>query len=299
MGAYEAQTVDVAWTGGGDGSTWNDSANWSDNYVPTQHDIVTVPAGVASLQIGTGDFSVKSLSSGSSVHINGGSLSLLQSSTINGLLTIQGGGSLNLTNATLMIDYGSNADPSSTLVPYLTTGYAGGAWNGAGIVSSSVASQNASQSKLIYSVGYADGADGIVSGLSSGQFEIMPTLAGDAKLQGNVVFGDFQLLSQYFGNAGGWDEGNFNYGSAINFGDFQLLSQNFGELSGLNAAAGSSGTIVSTIASARRTTVPAVESQANQDIAPSAIDAAGSILDGTFATDVFGRRIVPDDLALA
>jgi hypothetical protein len=75
---------------------------------------------------------------------------------------------------------------------------------------------------------FAHGGDGI-TGLPSGEIEILPTLAGDAKMQGNVVFGDFQLLSQYFGQTGTtWDEGNFTYGSATNFGDFQILSQNFG-----------------------------------------------------------------------
>jgi hypothetical protein len=112
-------------------------------------------------------------------------------------------------------------------------------WNGSGIISSSGASENASQSALIYSVGYADGADGI-TGVPSGEIEIMPTLAGDAKLQGNVVFGDFQLLSQYFGQSGtSWDEGNFTYGSTVNFGDFQLLSQNFGASSAALASSSS------------------------------------------------------------
>jgi hypothetical protein len=76
-------------------------------------------------------------------------------------------------------------------------------------------------------VSYAGRADGI-AGLPSGQILIMPTLAGDSKMQGNVVFGDFQLLSQYFGSGGSWDDGNFTFGSTVNFGDFQLLSQNFG-----------------------------------------------------------------------
>ena len=67
-------------------------------------------------------------------------------------------------------------------------------------------------------------------------------LAGDAKLQGNVVFGDFQLLLQYFGQTGtSWDEGNFTYGSVINFGDFQLLAQNFGD----NSSGLTSGEIAS------------------------------------------------------
>jgi hypothetical protein len=34
----------------------------------------------------------------------------------------------------------------------------------------------------------------------------MPRLDGDAKFQGIVVFGDFQLLAQYFGQSGtSWD----------------------------------------------------------------------------------------------
>jgi hypothetical protein len=118
----------------------------------------------------------------------------------------------------------------------LASGYNHGKWNGTGIVSSQVAALNSSQSAVIYSVGYADGSDRITD-VPSGEIEILPTLAGDAKLQGNVVFGDFQLLSQYFGQTGTtWDEGNFTYGSTTNFGDFQLLSQNFGQsASGLTA----------------------------------------------------------------
>ncbi|HUB24748.1 MAG TPA: PEP-CTERM sorting domain-containing protein, partial [Tepidisphaeraceae bacterium] len=51
------------------------------------------------------------------------------------------------------------------------------------------------------------------------------------------VFGDFQILAEYFGKSGGWDEGNFTYGATVDFGDFQLLAQNFGD----NASALTSG----------------------------------------------------------
>jgi hypothetical protein len=44
-----------------------------------------------------------------------------------------------------------------------------------------------------------------------------------------VDFGDFQLLAEYFGSAGGWDEGNFTYGSTIDWSDFQLLATNVGD----------------------------------------------------------------------
>jgi hypothetical protein len=156
-------------------------------------------------------------------------------------LTITPGSTLDLTNNSFLVHYGAAADPISAIKSYLAGGYNGGAWNGVGIISSSVAGLNASQSKLIYSIGYADGSDGI-TGVPSGEIEIMPTLTGDAKMQGNVVFGDFQLLSQYFGQTGtSWDEGNFSYGSSTNFGDFQLLSQNFGA----NASALTAGELAS------------------------------------------------------
>jgi hypothetical protein len=202
------------WTGIADGVNWNNPGNWSTDSVPTSADSVIIPIG-AKPQLGSGTFSV-------------------------GSLTLLGNATIDLQDATLFIDYGSSADPISTIASYLTSGYNGGAWNGTGIISSSVAAENTSQSALVYSVGYADGADGIVAGLSSGEIEIMPALAGDAKLQGNVDFGDFQLLSQYFGQSGGWDEGNFAYGSTIDFADFQLLSQNFGQSAALATSAAAS-----------------------------------------------------------
>jgi fibronectin-binding autotransporter adhesin len=156
-----------------------------------------------------------------------------------GSLTISSGSSLDLTNNPLTVNYAASgiADPVSTIVSYLTDGFNSG-WAGGEINSSMVAALNHSQSALIYSVGYADGADGI-TGVSSGEVEILPTLAGDAKMQGNVVFGDFQLLSQYFGQSGtSWDEGDFTYNGTTNFGDFQLLSQNFGASAGTGLTAG-------------------------------------------------------------
>ena len=163
-------------------------------------------------------------------------------------LTVNSGASLDLTNNDLVVHYGSDSDPVATIVSYLADGYSNH-WSGAGIISSSVVSLNSSQRALSYSVGYSDSADGILN-LPFGEIEIIPTLAGDAKLQGNVVFGDFQLLAQYFGSSGGWDEGNFAYGPTVDFGDFQLLAQDFGasssgltgaELSSLNSFAAQFG----------------------------------------------------------
>jgi hypothetical protein len=216
---------------------------------------LTINAGLSLTQTGGGTVtynSIVSVGSGSSLSIGnptiGNALNLASTAHVSltptsgtpnvvqfNSLSLGAGASLDLANNTFVVNYASGADPAASIASELAAGYAAD-WSGAGIYSSTVASLNASQSALIYAVGYADGSDGITS-VPSGKIEILPTLAGDAKLQGNVVFGDFQLLSQYFGQPNTtWDEGNFTYGSTTNFGDFQLLSQNFGQTaSGLTA----------------------------------------------------------------
>jgi len=181
-----------------------------------------------------------SASSGNTLQLNSASKAVvaLNAGTIQFMtLNINSGSMMDLTDNALMINYAATgSDPIGTIVSYLTDGYNSG-WSGGELMSSTVASADASQSKLKYAIGYADGADDVVNGLPSGVIEILPTLAGDAKLQGNVVFGDFQVLAQYFGHSGGWDEGDFTYNGTVNFGDFQLLAQDFGaNSSGLSAS---------------------------------------------------------------
>ncbi|HUB24782.1 MAG TPA: SdrD B-like domain-containing protein, partial [Tepidisphaeraceae bacterium] len=140
-------------------------------------------------------------------------------------ITINPGSQLDVGNNTFIINYGSQPDPISAIQSYVQSGYNSGSWNGAGIISSVV--QAADANGALEGVGYADGADGVVEGLSSGQIELMPTLLGDAKLIGSITFGDVQIMQQHFGQAVGWDEGNFDYQSTVDFGDFQSLCSNF------------------------------------------------------------------------
>jgi len=172
-------------------------------------------------------------------------------------LTLQGNAAIDMGDARLTIDYQTGVDPISAIQSYIVSGYAGGAWDGSGIFSSSVAAANAAGG--LYGIGYADGADGVVAGLSAGQIEIMPTLLGDAALTGTVGFGDFQLLAQGFGSSAGWDLGNFTYGSGVNFGDFQLLAQNFGQTASLSAGTGSAVVIAAVISSPAMTTTTVAE----------------------------------------
>jgi hypothetical protein len=138
-------------------------------------------------------------------------------------LTISGSGTVDLANNHLIIAYASS-DPGAAIRQYLKTGYNGGAWNGNGI-DSTAASTNPG-----YGLGFADGKDNVVAGLSSGQIEIAYTLYGDINLDGHVNGSDFAILASHFGQTvtGGWEQGDLNYNGVVNGSDFALLASNFG-----------------------------------------------------------------------
>jgi fibronectin-binding autotransporter adhesin len=138
-------------------------------------------------------------------------------------LVITSGGKVDINNDHLIISYGAT-NITSTIGSQLTQRYNGGAWNGPGIDSSAAAANSH------YALGYADGADNIVPGLSSGQVEIKYTLYGDINLDGLVNGTDFGILASHFGkNEIGWDKGDMNYDGNVNGSDFALLAENFGK----------------------------------------------------------------------
>jgi autotransporter-associated beta strand protein len=141
-------------------------------------------------------------------------------------LTINAGSTLDITNNHLFLNYaaGTQATADSTIRGYLVSGYAGGTWNGAGIDSSTAAVTSG------YAVGYADGADGVVTGLPSGQIELKYTLAGDANLDGVVSGVDFTILVGNLGKSvNAWDKGDFNYDGVVSGTDFTALVGNLGK----------------------------------------------------------------------
>ena len=144
-----------------------------------------------------------------------------------GGLAIDGTSQLDITNNHIIINYGSGADPISSIAALLTAGYNGGAWNGIGGI---ITSAPLVVGGLSYGIGYADGADAqhAATGLSSGTIEIAYTLLGDADLNGIVNGIDFGILAANF-NKGvvGWDEGDFDYNNIVNGLDFGDLAANF------------------------------------------------------------------------
>jgi autotransporter-associated beta strand protein len=142
-------------------------------------------------------------------------------------LSVSGNGTLDISNNAIIVNYGNETDPIGSIASFIASGYANGAWNGTGIMSSAAQSNSAS-----YGIGYADAADpGNPAGLSAGTIEIMYTLLGDANLDGKVNGIDFSLMAANFNDTvtNGWDEGDFNYDGKVNGSDFILLADNFNQ----------------------------------------------------------------------
>src|SRR6202041_1724487 len=101
-----------------------------------------------------------------------------------------------------------STDQIATIRNEIINGYNGGTWTGHGITSS-VAELPGNVTH--YGLGYADGADHVVTGLPSGQIEVKYTLLGDANLDGIVSGDDFTILAVNLGKSvSAWDKGDFN-----------------------------------------------------------------------------------------
>ncbi|HEX4054755.1 MAG TPA: polysaccharide lyase family protein [Tepidisphaeraceae bacterium] len=181
---------------------------------------VTALTGTGTLNIGNGTANVVQLAIGSGAATQGG-------------LTIAANSALDIgDNHLILSDPGRTID--STIVEYLAAGYNGGAWNGTSSTSGAIITS--ATTGFSYGIGYADGGDGGISGVGSGQFEIAYALYGDTNLDGVVNSIDFGNLAANFGqSAKTWDQGDFDYDGTVNSIDFGLLAGNFGKSVGSNA----------------------------------------------------------------
>ncbi|MHB1767776.1 MAG: beta strand repeat-containing protein, partial [Phycisphaerae bacterium] len=168
-------------------------------------------AGATTIQAGT---TLTLASPGSTT--SGGATVATPGGTITGTsaLTIASGAALNLANTSagngVVIDYGSNPSPNSAIQSYVASG--------------------AITTSAGYAVGYANGADGVVSGLSAGQEKIMATLPGDTNLAGTVNLGDLSTVYNNVGITSGatWDQGDFTASGSVTLGDLTSTYNNVG-----------------------------------------------------------------------
>jgi hypothetical protein len=192
-------------------------------------DVVDVNSGTLNLA-SSAAISLQTLTIGSNSAAVMTSASSIQSELVLGGLAIASTGKLDIADNEVLLNYASS-DPISSVAKWIVSGYAAGAWNGFGIMST-----NAQINSKNYGIGYADSADPKnPAGLASAQIEIKYTLLGDANLDGKVDGTDFGILAANFGHSvtAGWDEGDFNYDGKVNGSDFALLATNFGQSSGV------------------------------------------------------------------
>ena len=146
--------------------------------------------------------------------IQSGTLTIGPGGTITGTsaLTIASGATLNLANTAMgngmTINYGSGASPNSTIQNYIASG--------------------AITAPTGYAVGYANGADGVVSGLGVGQEKIMATLPGDANLDGVVNNTDLALVLNNLNQSSGglWTKGDFTGSGTVTNVDLAIVLNN-------------------------------------------------------------------------
>lgn len=193
---------------------------------------------------GAGELSVTAVNS-AGLNVDAGDVKVVAGPAPNSLsglsnidvLVIAGGPSsptarLDLTNNAMIIgstpaDGGPDAE--AVVGGYISSGYAGGSWEGKGIASTSADFGEGNRG-----LGYADaGAIGVVTFLGvpvlATDSLIRFTLYGDANLDGVVNLPDFNRLAANFGSTNAvWRQGDFNYDGLVNLQDFNRLAANFG-----------------------------------------------------------------------
>jgi autotransporter-associated beta strand protein len=138
------------------------------------------------------------------------------------------GSRLDLADHAMIVDY-SGASPASSVNALLASGYASGAWNGPGVMSSSLPSGGS----FVRALGLAE-----ASAFSIGSFLGEPvdatailvryTLAGDVNLDALVDITDLGVLATNWQLTGRlWYQGDFNFDGMVDITDLGLLATNW------------------------------------------------------------------------
>jgi len=175
-------------------------------------DPVIIKAGKSVTRTGAGSVLIQApltIESGGTLSLGSGPMSVFSAPTL------QGTARINVGTQTMTVDYRGQASPAATIKAQLTTGYAIGAWNGAGIMSGNANSQKG--------VGWVDDP-------ATQSIKVRLTYYGDANLDGQVNSVDFTSFVAGYGaiTGGVWASGDFDFNGKVNTRDFNRLAANFG-----------------------------------------------------------------------
>ncbi len=237
-----------------DGTPGNDTITLRRNSNPTYDDwtisgnpvtyqvVVNDPNGLTINGLGGNDVINLDYTSGNPlpniVHFNG-------TFTVNGLSGASPFANtlLEVGQSTVYFGYTPGSSPAAAVAAGLSAGFNGGAWNGSAASSSGAITSAAAAGGPagVFGVGWADSTDGVVVGQPTNTVELRYTAMGDANLDGVVNSVDAIQLNRNYLIPGrtNWDQGNFNYDTAVNFSDAQILQKNYtGVASGTALPAG-------------------------------------------------------------
>jgi autotransporter-associated beta strand protein len=179
---------------------------------------------------------VKSLTvnNGGTTIVTGGTLKVGDGTAATPLAT-SGNGRVDLRNNSMVVDYvpGSESAAMVSVRNLIVAGYNGGAWNGTGVASTTVAATPGR------ALGYAQASE--IPAAAGGTFQgqsvdpssvlVRPTLSGDATLDGTVDFNDLVKLAQNYNTTlavdSWWNNGDFTYDGTVDFNDLVKLAQNY------------------------------------------------------------------------
>lgn len=163
----------------------------------------------------------------STLTINQGTVQVLSNGTASGVSLVHGftlasGASLDLENNSFIDNYGSGADPISTITSEVATAYDDGKWDKPGITSSMASFANGTTLAA---------ADASTLGITTFENQsvnnsviVKYTWFGDANMDGVVNAADVTFMQKNAAAGGtGWTAGDFNYDGKINADDFALF----------------------------------------------------------------------------
>jgi hypothetical protein len=166
-----------------------------------------------------------------SLHVGSGASAVLSASgshvLVTELLSITGTGHLDLADNALIVDY-TGESPLATIQSLVSGGYAGGAWNGNGINSSSAAATPGRALGLAEAtdLGSPPSFEGYV--IDSTAVLVRYTIAGDADLNGAVNVNDLGLLATNWQQSPRrWGQGDFDFNGTVDVNDLGILASNW------------------------------------------------------------------------
>jgi autotransporter-associated beta strand protein len=153
-------------------------------------------------------------------------------------LALQAGGKVDINNNGLIVDVAAGGESAAltTVRTAISAAYNGGAWNGAGGLTSS---QITSSNRLAVGFGLPGEVPAALTGggtqffgapVDASAVVVQTTVGGDANLDKVVNFDDLLVLAKNYNSANAyWSKGDFTYDGTVNFDDLLVLAKDYNQ----------------------------------------------------------------------